>query len=495
VFERGTIIRGKYRVERVIGEGGMGVVLAARHLGLDEMVAVKLIRGERATQADALTRFQREARAAARLKSEHVARVLDVDRLDDGAPYIVLEYIDGTDLDAHVRKRGRLPLEEAVKYLAQACEGLAEAHAHGMVHRDLKLKNLFLTRRPDGRELIKVIDFGVVKFREEGALSAPVSGDDPTAHAVPTTLATLTGASAIVGSVHYMSPEQIRASNDVDARADVWSLGICLFAMLTGELPFEGNDVATVCAAIQGRPAPNILERAPHLPPEVGALIERALEKSVRRRFANVAELASALTPLGADPEITSRIAHVLSKGPRAVQPVGSSSSSLEDATTTMTSSPPAALAKGRVDSTIDAAAAGGSIAETKLAPSPPKRRASWITGAIVLVSAAALVVGVNWALHRPSPETHIQPASEPTPTPTTTSSGAPLAASAPPVVSAEPSAVPAPIDSAAMKKRPPAPIATPPTPPTKKTVARPPAKPPTTPTATATATGDYDKF
>ncbi len=318
-FEPGTVIAGKYRVERVIGEGGMGVVLAARHLGLDEMVALKLIREERGAGAEVLARFQREARAAARIKSEHVARVLDVDRLPEGDPYIVMELIDGTDLDAFVKRRGRLPAEEAVSYITQACEGLAEAHALGMVHRDLKLKNLFLTRRRDGRPLIKVIDFGVVKLTpvgDEADETMRLQRPDLAARARD---ATLTGTSMLVGSLHYMAPEQILASNVVTAQADVWSLGVCLYAMLTEALPFDGETIAEICASIQGRPALDVRALVPEIPRAVADAVARSLEKDVRRRFANVAELARALASHGLDPAASARIETILqsSNGPR----------------------------------------------------------------------------------------------------------------------------------------------------------------------------------
>jgi serine/threonine-protein kinase len=388
-YERGTMIAGKYRVERVIGEGGMGVVLAARHLGLDEMVAVKLIREERAAGPGALARFQREARASARIKSEHVARVLDVDRLPDGAPYIVMELIDGTDLHALVRRRGPLPPEDAATYIVQSCEGLAEAHALGMVHRDLKLKNLFLTKRRDGRPLIKVIDFGVVKLsaiadESEGTLRLGVSDE-----------LALTRTAMLVGSVHYMAPEQIRAPNVVDARADVWSLGVCLYTLLTGELPFEGENIAAVCAAIRGRPVPDVRELAPHVPAELAAIVRGALEKDVGRRFASVAELAHSLGSFGVDPAAPSRIEAILhSDGVegRALYRVHASS---EIELSTLSDNDSVSRANVRAESTIDAAAVGSLAPQPTARASTSRRR---LTGALVFLGGATLTMAL-WFL------------------------------------------------------------------------------------------------
>ncbi len=480
--ERGTVIAGKYRVERVIGQGGMGVVLAARHLGLDEMVAVKLIREERAEGSAALARFQREARAAARIKSEHVARVLDVDQLPEGAPYIVMELIDGTDLHALVKRRGPLPPDEAVTYIIQACEGLAEAHALGMVHRDLKLKNLFLTKRRDGRALIKVIDFGVVKF-------SPLGDDDDTAFDGSISQlerqrareATLTGAAVLVGSVHYMAPEQIRASNVVNAQADVWSLGVCLYTLLTGALPFDGDTVAAVCAAIQGRPPPDVRELAQHAHPDIATAVMRALEKDVRRRFANVAELAAAIAPHGLDHAAPTRIEAILQSD---VRPNAAAfiTSSEPDRGSTMTSGN---AVSGRVESTIDAAAIG-SLASHPSPSSIPSTKRRWLTGAIVAVGAAAASFAV-WTRPAAGPRAQAEPTAAPPPTT--------AAAPAPPPPS-EPAA-PAPVETSSASANAVASATT--THPAAKRPSRAP-KPSTPSTATAAApktepSSAYDRF
>ncbi len=413
-YERGTVIAGKYRIERVIGEGGMGIVLAARHLGLDEMVAVKLIREERAAGTDALARFQREARAAARIRSEHVARVFDVDFLPEGDPYIVMELIDGVDLHALVKQRGRLEPDEAITFLTQACEGVAEAHALGMVHRDLKLKNLFLTKRRDGRPLIKVIDFGVVKLSQVADVRDLASSPSATSQlgGASAREASLTGATALVGSVHYMAPEQIRASNVVDARADVWSLGVCLYAMLTGALPFDGDTVAGVCASIQGRPAPNVRAIVRDVPPEIAAAVERALERDVRRRFANVAQFAEAVALFSPDRGASVRIQAILESGPHAHEFVqdanatkvpGIANELTQDMSRAFTGGRPESTEAGlsRAGTTVDAAtlSSHASDASATVPPGRPGRR--W-SGALLLVATAASTATL-WATLSPN--------------------------------------------------------------------------------------------
>mgnify|MGYP001062724726 FL=1 len=217
----GDLLAGKYRIERVLGRGGMGVVVSAVHEALDERVALKFLLPEALANQEAVQRFLREARAAVKIRSEHVARVTDVGTLESGAPYMVMEYLDGVDLARYLESRGPLPVPEAVEYMLQACEALAEAHALGIVHRDLKPANLFRIERVDGTPSIKLLDFGISKV---------------IAHQVA-----LTQTSSMLGSPLYMAPEQMTSSKHVDARADVWALGIILFELVTGEPPFQGD--------------------------------------------------------------------------------------------------------------------------------------------------------------------------------------------------------------------------------------------------------------
>ena len=275
----GTLIAGKYRVERVLGQGGMGVVVVAMHDELDQRVAIKFLLPEAVRDAEWVARFSREAKAAAKIKSEHVVRVFDVGKLPDGAPYMVMEFLDGKDLQSILHDRMKLPVSEALDYVLQACEALAEAHAAGIVHRDLKPANLFLAHRSDGSPCIKVLDFGISKVTGPGDVS-------------------VTNTQAIVGSPLYMSPEQMKASKNVDKRSDIWSLGIILQELVTGHPSFVASTSAELCALVlTAQPTP-IRESLSTAPPELEAIIARCLQKNPDARYANVGELARDLLPL-----------------------------------------------------------------------------------------------------------------------------------------------------------------------------------------------------
>jgi serine/threonine-protein kinase len=273
----GEVIAGKYRIERVIGSGGMGMVVAAWHVQLDQLVAVKLLHTETAGSGDATERFRREARAAARIRSEHVARVIDVGIWTGGIPYIVMEYLEGNDLAAELAMRGPIPPEECAEYVMQAIEALAEAHAVGIVHRDLKPGNLFLARRADGTRLIKVLDFGISK------------------HTAAAGEAALTRTSSLIGSPLYMSPEQMRSARTVDARADIWSLGAIMFELLTGQPPFGGETVIEACTAILNDELPSMTALNPAIPPYLESIVRRCLEKERSQRYPSVGDLATEL--------------------------------------------------------------------------------------------------------------------------------------------------------------------------------------------------------
>jgi serine/threonine-protein kinase len=282
-LSEGDIIAGKYRVERVLGSGGMGHVYAALHLRLGTGVAIKVLRPEAAADTATVGRFLREARSAARLQSEHAARVTDVATLDSGAPYIVMELLRGEDLSRALAMGGPLPVHLAVQYLLEACEAVAEAHALGIVHRDLKPANLFLAQRADGSPYVKVLDFGISK-RLHTAGDAAASG-------VPT------GSGAMLGTPHYMSPEQIRSARSIDPRTDVWALGATLYELLTNRKPFDGETLPAVFVAIANdAPSPPSTHR-PDVPPALEALVLACLEKLPERRPQSVAELARRLAP------------------------------------------------------------------------------------------------------------------------------------------------------------------------------------------------------
>jgi eukaryotic-like serine/threonine-protein kinase len=278
----GDLLAGKYRVERVLGRGGMGIVVAARHEELDQLVAIKFVLEEALDNEDAVQRFLREARAAVKLKSEHVARVLDVGKLDSGAPYMVMEFLEGNDLAKILETSDPIPPETAADWVHQACEAVAEAHAAGIVHRDLKPENLFLTRTVGTSQKIKVLDFGVSK-----AMSGGASGE----------LSGLTRTRAMLGSPLYMAPEQMRSSRDVDARADIWALGVVLFQLLTRRWPFEADTMPELCLKVVSDPPLSLAELRPDVPLELVAVIERCLEKNPADRVANAGELALALEP------------------------------------------------------------------------------------------------------------------------------------------------------------------------------------------------------
>ena len=276
----GEILAGKYRVERVLGIGGMGVVVAAQHLALDKRVAIKFLLPEATMNAEVVARFAREARAAVKIESEHVARVIDVGALDSGSPYMVMEYLVGSDLAQRLAEHGALSIEDAIDYLLQACEAIAEAHAAGIVHRDLKPANLFLTRRADGSSLVKVLDFGISK-----AAAPPGSQPD----------LSLTKTASVMGSPLYMAPEQMRSTRSVDARADIWALGVILYELLSGKVPFEATTMPELCAMVLTEAPAPLRDRRPETPPGLSAVIERCLQKDPAQRFGNVSDLANAL--------------------------------------------------------------------------------------------------------------------------------------------------------------------------------------------------------
>jgi eukaryotic-like serine/threonine-protein kinase len=333
----GTVIAGKYRVDGVLGRGGMGVVLSATHLHLREKVAIKLLHASRRANAGAIERFMREARAASRIRGEHVVRVFDVGMLDDETPYLVMEHLAGVDLSAHVAARGPLPTELAVDYVLQACEALAEAHAHGIVHRDLKPANLFLTRRPDGSASVKVLDFGVSKTTEllgpqaDGDASPPSEpglaelstaetvdgpprgGAPPPHRELLARPHELTRTGAAIGSPRYMAPEQMASPRDVDARADIWSLGAVLFELVTGRAAFGADSVEGLVQEVMASRRASVREIVPLAPEALDTIVGRCLAVDRNDRFDDIASLALALAPLASSRgrEAAERVARI----------------------------------------------------------------------------------------------------------------------------------------------------------------------------------------
>jgi serine/threonine-protein kinase len=284
--EVGAIVNKKYRVDRVLGEGGMGIVFSARHLELDEHVALKFLREEAMADPDLVARFSREARSAVSIKSEHVARILDVGTVggEGGAPFIVMEYLEGMDVGSALQLHGVFPVADVAEYGLHVCEALAMAHAKGIVHRDIKPENLFLTTTAHAAHIkvVKVLDFGISK----AALTGRAFGEVPLVRTVH-----------LMGTPLYMSPEQIRASANVDARSDIWSLGMVLYEMLTGMTAFNAASLTELCAAILERDIAPLKQHRLDVPEGLARVVERCLQRDPAHRFQHVGALANALMP------------------------------------------------------------------------------------------------------------------------------------------------------------------------------------------------------
>ncbi|WP_438005038.1 serine/threonine-protein kinase [Sorangium sp. So ce321] len=275
-----SVVGGKYRLERPLSRGGMGSVWVARHINLGSPVAVKFMAPTYAASSTFVARFEREARIAASLQSPHVVYVQDYG-IDDDTPYLVMELLQGEDLGTRLERVGRLSLADATLILMQAGKALRRAHDAGLVHRDLKPANLFLVRVEEEQdEIVKVLDFGIVK--ETG----PHLTDE------------VTRTGELLGSPHYMSPEQVRGEKDVDRRSDLWSLGVILFCAVTGELPFQGDQLGAVIANILVAPLPSASQLAPDLPPAIDAFFARALARDRAQRFQSVGEMVGELRRL-----------------------------------------------------------------------------------------------------------------------------------------------------------------------------------------------------
>lgn len=285
--KRGDILDAKYRIEDVIGVGGMGVVVSAMHLELQQRVALKFLLPQAQANEELVGRFVREAKASIRLKGAHVTKVLDVGRMDDGRAYIVMEFLEGRDLGAELKAvRDQMPVEEAVGWMLQACEGLAEAHALGIVHRDLKPGNLFLTTGADGRALVKVLDFGISKSIN------PNSSD----------MLSLTRTEMLLGSPLYMAPEQMRSSKYVDERSDIWALGAIAYELLTRRVPFEADTLLDLCFKVAQEGCLPVVDVRPEVPDALSEVVMRCLQKEPENRWHDVGELALALQPFASAP-------------------------------------------------------------------------------------------------------------------------------------------------------------------------------------------------
>jgi serine/threonine protein kinase len=363
----GDVLVDKYRVERVLGTGGMGIVVAARHLRLDERVAIKFLHPDALSNTEAVARFEREARAAAKIKSEHVARVSDVGTLDNGCPYMIMEYLEGEDLADWLQKRGPLGCDRAVEFILQTCEAMAEAHSLGIVHRDLKPANLFCITRPDGLPSIKVIDFGISKFAGFGP------GLD------------MTHADAVMGSPLYMSPEQMVSARSVDARTDIWSLGVILYELISGRGAFRGETYPEVCMSVASQPAPQLRATVPDVPAGLDAVIARCLQKDRKKRYSNVAELAVALSPF-APKRARASVARIS----RVIEGAGLSES---------------ALALPASSNPSDAKSGPATMASWGQTDAKGRRQRAGLVGIAAAIGLGVGAIAATWVLQRSVPE------------------------------------------------------------------------------------------
>lgn len=371
-MREGDIIAGKYRVDKTLGQGGMGIVLAATHVELGQRVAIKIMHPELAEDANAVARFSREGQAAARLRSAHVARVLDVGRLDGGAPYLVLEYLEGRDLSAVVSQNGPLRVEEAVVYLMQACEALAEAHAAGITHRDLKPANLFLTEDAYGSPSIKVLDFGISKITSE---SQPHGA--------------MTATSVVMGSPLYMPPEQMRSTRSADARSDIWALGAIFYELVTGQPVWSGDTFSEICVKVISDPTPSAHSIRPELVPAVDAVVSRCLEKDPAKRFQSVAELAVRLVELGG-PECSAMLTRVYRLSGLGEPP------QTTPANAVARKAPETRAAGGGPATASEAATTGAGVPDTAVSWGSPTHSFTRAPSAMKWVIAALLVTGAG---------------------------------------------------------------------------------------------------
>lgn len=424
VPQPGDVVAGKYEITRLLGRGGMGLVFEAVHRKLDQRVALKFLLADDTNPADSIARFEREARAAARLQSPHVVRVMDVDVTSDGMHFIVMEYLEGHDLAKELRSRSQLPVPEAVDWILQACAGVAEAHERGIVHRDLKPGNLFLAGG-----VVKVMDFGISKL-------AGRPGE-----------AELTTTETMLGTPSYMAPEQILSAKTIDHRADVWALGVVLYRVLSGALPFSAPSATALAVAIAtGAPVP-ITEVAPTIPPALGAAVMKCLSREPGGRHADVAALAAAIAPFGSG-TFSFEAARVIPSSGRVAHAARASSPSLPS------------LPSAERDTNAASALSNGSPA------TPATPRAPGLgPGALLGIAAVLVIAGVGaWRFASPSAASS-----------SSSSSSAP--ASARPTPSAEPpvEALPAPSSSTVPE---PPPTGTPPGPASAVATSRPAPRP-----------------
>lgn len=392
----GQTIVGKYQIVRTLGAGGMALVYEAVHVGLDRRVAIKMLAGAMVGNEPMAHRFRREARAIAQIQSPYVARVLDIDAFANGHPFIVLELLTGNDLGDEIDRRSALSIDEATDFVRQAAMGMSAAHTAGVVHRDLKPANIFLCNpvESDGRRVAKILDFGISKI---------VHDDDDRR---------ITRASEAFGTPHYMSPEQIRNARDVDARADVWALGVVLYECLTGRTPYEG-EATEVIAAIVSEPVPSPRKHNGAIPPQLEAVVMRALERTPSARFQTAAELADALTPWA--PHLPVVASAVPSRTPFKPLPLSELEAAPPSGSTGRDVAPSSAGARRP-----DRIATSMTLTHAPAAPSRSARGKLWIAlgGGTLLVAVVILAIGMGNTPATPRSPPIASPASAPSAAP-----------------------------------------------------------------------------
>ncbi len=275
----GQILADKYRIEERLSEGGMGTVYRGTHILMDKTVAIKVLRPSLAADEKIVARFSREARAASRISHPHALSVTDFGEAENGVVFLVMEYLSGVTLKEIIRQEGPLPLPRAVELLRQVGGALDDAHGQGVVHRDLKSENIMLLSS-SGTDYAKVLDFGIAKIKEpEGEYNPGLTAPD-----------------LVIGTPQYMSPEQCSQSPDIDSRSDIYSLGVILYEMLVGHVPFTGGSPTAIMLKHLQQPAPSVLDERDDVPEGVGRVVARAMEKRPEDRYETVGELVEDFT-------------------------------------------------------------------------------------------------------------------------------------------------------------------------------------------------------